>query len=113
MLDLESGKIKDFAKFDVGNVCMVTGGHNNGRVGVVVRREKHKGAFDIVHIEDSAGNTFATRITNVFVIGKGKTPLVSLPKVCVRGRRMGQRDEMNECIRICEMLCAYSCCMPV
>ena len=89
MLDLETGKIKDFAKFDVGNVCMVTGGHNNGRVGVVVRREKHKGAFDIVHIEDNAGNTFATRITNVFVIGKGKTPLISLPKVG-GARRIGR-----------------------
>jgi small subunit ribosomal protein S4e len=80
MLDLDSGKMTDFAKFDVGNVCMVTGGHNNGRVGVVVSREKHKGAFDIVHIEDKAGNRFATRISNVFVIGKGETPLISLPK---------------------------------
>ena len=82
-LNLESGKITDFAKFDVGNICMATGGHNNGRVGIIVSREKHKGAFDIVHIEDSAGNRFATRITNVFVIGKGKTPLISLPKVSV------------------------------
>lgn len=42
MLDLESGKVKDFVKFDVGNLCMVTGGHNNGRVGTVVHKEKHK-----------------------------------------------------------------------
>jgi small subunit ribosomal protein S4e len=33
-----------------------------------------------VHIEDAAGNRFATRITNVFVIGKGNKPLISLPK---------------------------------
>lgn len=80
MLDLETGKIKDFVKFDVGNMCMATGGHNNGRVGIIVHREKHKGSFEIVHIEDAAGNRFATRITNVFVIGKGNKPLISLPK---------------------------------
>jgi len=80
MLDLESGKIKDFVKFDIGNLAMVTGGHNNGRVGIIVNKEKHKGSFDIVHIEDAAGNRFATRQSNVFVIGKGNKPLISLPK---------------------------------
>jgi small subunit ribosomal protein S4e len=84
MFNVETGKIQDFAKFDVGNMCMVTGGHNNGRVGVIINREKHKGSFEIVHIEDAAGNKFATRITNVFVIGKGNKPLISLPKVGVQ-----------------------------
>lgn len=59
---------------------MVTGGHNNGRVGTITRKEKHKGSFDIVYIRDAVGHSFATRATNVFVIGKGDKPLVSLPK---------------------------------
>lgn len=80
MLDLASGKIKDYIKFDVGNLAIATGGHNNGRVGTIVHKEKHKGSFDIVHVEDAAGNRFATRNTNVFVIGKGNKPLISLPK---------------------------------
>jgi small subunit ribosomal protein S4e len=80
MLDLETGKIKDFAKFDIGQLAMATGGHNNGRVGTLVAKEKHKGTYDIVHIEDAAGNRFATRVNNVFVIGKGTKPLISLPK---------------------------------
>ena len=80
MLDIESGKIKDFAKFDNGNLAMITGGANNGRVGVIVSKEKHKGSFAIVHIQDAAGNRFATREGNVFVIGKGNKPLISLPK---------------------------------
>jgi len=80
MLDIESGKVKDFIKFDVGNLAMTTGGHNNGRVGTIVAKEKHKGSFDVVHIEDAAGNRFATRQMNVFVIGKGSKPMVSLPK---------------------------------
>ncbi len=44
-----------------GNLCMVTGGHNVGRVGVVAHRERHPGSFDIVHVKDSQGHTFATR----------------------------------------------------
>jgi len=80
MLDIETGKVKDFCKFDIGNLVMVTGGHNNGRVGTIVHKEKHKGSFDIVHVEDAAGNRFATRESNVFVIGKGNKPLISLPK---------------------------------
>mmetsp|Transcript_32375 Transcript_32375/g.69797 ORF Transcript_32375/g.69797 Transcript_32375/m.69797 type:complete len:261 (+) Transcript_32375:110-892(+) len=80
LFDIESGKMKDFIKFDNGNVAMVTGGHNAGRVGVILNKEKHKGSNDIVHIKDAAGNTFATRAQNVFVIGKGNKPLVSLAK---------------------------------
>ena len=80
LLDIETGKIKDFIKFEVGSMAMVTGGKNVGRIGKIKHKERHKGSFDIVHIEDDAGNTFATRISNVFVIGKADKPLVSLPK---------------------------------
>jgi hypothetical protein len=45
----------------VGNLCMITGGRNLGRVGTVVNRERHPGSFDIVHIKDTQGHTFATR----------------------------------------------------
>jgi len=83
-VDIETKKITDFVKFDIGNVVMVTGGRNLGRVGVIVSRDRHPGSFDIVHIKDANGNAFATRLGNVFVIGKsdGKTTkaLVSLPK---------------------------------
>ncbi|GMY35085.1 40S ribosomal protein S4-3 [Fagus crenata] len=79
-LDLEINKIADFIKFDVGNVVMVTGGRNRGRVGVIKSREKHKGSFETVHIQDASGHEFATRLGNVFTIGKGTKPWVSLPK---------------------------------
>ncbi|WMV32029.1 hypothetical protein MTR67_025414 [Solanum verrucosum] len=79
-LDLESNKIVDFIKFDVGNVVMVTGGRNRGRVGVIKNREKHKGSFETLHIQDSQGHEFATRLGNVFTLGKGTKPWVSLPK---------------------------------
>jgi len=79
-LNLTTGKIEDYIKFDIGNLVMITGGRNLGRVGIIVSKEKHEGSFDIVHIKDAANHTFATRIGNVFVIGKGTKSLISLPK---------------------------------
>ena len=49
---------------------MIVGGHNVGRVGVITSRERHLGSFDIVHVKDNVGRSFATRLSNVFVIGK-------------------------------------------
>ncbi|KAM3690830.1 hypothetical protein ACB098_09G152900, partial [Castanea mollissima] len=79
-LDLESQKITEFIKFDVGNVVMVTGGRNRGRVGDIKNRENHKGTFETVHTQDATGHEFATRLGNVFTIGKRTKPWVSLPK---------------------------------
>ena len=60
-LDIATGRIKDHIKFDQGNLVMVTGGRNLGRVGLVTHRERHPGSFDIVHVRDAMGHTFATR----------------------------------------------------
>jgi len=79
VVDIATGKITDFIKFDTGNKVMITGGHNVGRVGLITHRERHPGSFDIVHIKDSVGKTFATRLNNVFIIGKGVKELISLP----------------------------------
>ncbi|ODV82476.1 Metallo-dependent phosphatase [Suhomyces tanzawaensis NRRL Y-17324] len=80
-IDLATGKITDFIKFDTGRLVMVTGGRNMGRVGVITHREKHEGGFDLVHIKDTLENTFVTRLSNVFVIGtEAGKPYVSLPK---------------------------------
>ncbi|TKC50990.1 hypothetical protein EI555_003134 [Monodon monoceros] len=79
-IDLETGKITDFIRFDTGNLCMVTGGANLGRIGVITNRERHPGSFDAVHVKDANGNSFATRLSNIFVIGKGNKPWISLPR---------------------------------
>ena len=95
--DLEQGKIVDFVRFDTGNLVMITGGRSMGRAGVITHREKHIGGFDIVHVKDTLDRTFATRyvifwvspiytnritcsITNIFVIGDGNKPWISLPR---------------------------------
>jgi len=79
-VDIATGKIQDTIRFETGNLCMITGGANSGRVGTIMSRERHQGSFDIVHIKDSNGHVFATRLGYVFVIGKGNKPYISLPK---------------------------------
>jgi small subunit ribosomal protein S4e len=79
-VDISTGKITDSIRFESGNLVMITGGRNLGRVGTVVNREKHPGSFEIVHVKDANGHVFATRLTNVFIIGKGAKAYISLPK---------------------------------
>jgi small subunit ribosomal protein S4e len=78
--DIKSGKILGFAKFEAGNVVLVTKGANIGRVGTIVSREKHPGSFEIVHLKDSKDNTFATRSSNIFILGQGDKSWIKLPK---------------------------------
>lgn len=79
-LDIASGKITGCIKFEIGNCAMITGGANKGRVGVITSKEKHPGSFDIIHMTDRKGNKFSTRSANVFCIGEGSKPWVSLPR---------------------------------
>jgi len=79
-VDVNTNKITDFVKYELGNLVMCTKGRNTGRIGKLVHRERHPGSFDIVQVTDAAGNTFATRDGNLFIIGKGDKPMVSLPK---------------------------------
>lgn len=82
-LDLATGKILEFIKFEVGNTVMITKGRNTGRIGTLLSREKHEGSFDIVQVKDADGAVFATRLANAFMIGKGadaKAALISLPR---------------------------------
>lgn len=79
-VDITTGKISNWVKFDTGNLCMLVGGKNIGRCGTIQSRDKHPGSFDMVHIKDAAGHVFATRSLNIFILGKGTKPMVSLPK---------------------------------
>jgi small subunit ribosomal protein S4e len=79
-LEIATGNILDFVKFEHGSTCMVSAGNNMGRVGELHHREKHHGTHEMVHLKDAAGHAFATRCENVMVIGKEGKPWVSLPK---------------------------------
>jgi len=90
-LNIAENKIVEFVKFEVGNVAMITGGFNAGRVGTITYRERHPGGYDIVHLKDVKGQEFATRINNVFSIGHGAKPMINLPKG--NGVRLSIEDE--------------------
>ena len=78
-IDLETGKITDFIKCDTGNLCMVTGGANLGKIGMITNRERHPGSFDVVYMKEANDKSFATWLSNIFVISKGNKPWISLP----------------------------------
>merc|ERR1711935_245715 len=76
-LDINTGKIMDSIKFEAGNLCMVTGGRNTGRVGTIMHRERHPGSF---------------------VIGKGSKPYISLPKG--QGIKLTTAEERDKRLKI-------------
>jgi len=81
VFDIKAGKVAEIIKARTGKTVMVTGGANRGRVGEILSLERHPGSFDIVRLKDKAGNTFATRAVNTFVIGNSFADIkISLPK---------------------------------
>ncbi|KAF8821683.1 ribosomal protein RPS4 [Cardiosporidium cionae] len=94
----EGDLVLDHIKFETGNLVMITGGHNVGRVGVIAHRDKHDGGFDIVHVRDEKKNSFATRLVNVFVIGAGHSSQVSLPKE--RGIRLTIMEDRQKKLEV-------------
>jgi len=79
-VDIATGKPMSFQKFEMGKQAMITQGRNAGRVGIIQKVEKHPGSFDIAIVKDASGNTFATRLGNIFVIGDAETTDITLPK---------------------------------
>jgi small subunit ribosomal protein S4e len=91
----KEGKVVDLLKAGPGKAVMVTGGANRGRVGEVISVERHPGSFDIARLKDKSGNEFATRLSNVFVIGKDFSNLsVTLPKQ--QGQKINVIQEREE-----------------
>ena len=76
--DLEKNQISSWIKNEPGKLVYLSGGNNIGRVGTLLHVERHLGSFDIAHIKDANGKTFATRYENAFVIGD-KKPVITLP----------------------------------
>ena len=76
--DLEKNQIVSWISNESGHLAYATGGNNIGRVGTILHLERHLGSFDIVHLKDANGKTFATRSGNIFIIGNKKSE-VTLP----------------------------------
>ena len=61
---------------------------------MIKSREKHKGSFETIHVEDATGHEFATHMGNNFNIGRGTKTWVSLPKG--RGIKLSIIEECKE-----------------
>jgi len=92
-LNLESGEVESLIKYENGAQVLIIGGNNIGRVGVLQHIERHPSSFDIAHVKDANGEHFATRSSNVFVIGEGKKPVITL--LPSRGIKLGLIEERD------------------
>lgn len=93
-LNLQTGEVDGVIKFDNGATVFVQGGNNIGRVGVLMHIEQHQGSYDIAHVKDANGHSFATRRENIFIIGEGKNPIITLPKrLGLKQTLIEERDE--------------------
>lgn len=92
-MNLETGEIESLIKYEQGAQVLIIGGNNIGRVGVLQHIEKHPSSFDIAHVRDANGHSFATRAGNVFVIGEGKKPVITL--LPSRGIKLGLIEERD------------------
>jgi small subunit ribosomal protein S4e len=77
-VNLRNGEITEYYKFHEGCQVIINGGNNIGRVGILIKVEKHEGGYDIIHVKDPKGVEFSTRITNLFVIGNNKPEITLL-----------------------------------
>ena len=93
-MNLETGEVEGLIKFENGAQVLTIGGNNIGRVGVLQHVEKHPSSFDIAHVKDALGHTFATRVNNIFVIGEGKKPVISL--LPQRGIKLSLMEERQK-----------------
>lgn len=93
-MNLETGEVESLIKFENGAQVLIIGGNNIGRVGVLQHVEKHPSSFDIAHVKDALGHSFATRVNNVFVIGEGKKAVISL--LPQKGIKLSLVEERNK-----------------
>lgn len=85
----------DFIKFDPGNLCMVSEVLTwEELVCSPTERGRHTGSSDAVHTIDASGNSFAARLSRVFVIGRGHKPRIAL--LCGNGICLSVLEERQE-----------------
>lgn len=94
--DLEKKQLAGTIKNEPGKLCYITGGNNIGRAGQIMHVERHLGSFDIVHVRDANGKTFATRKSNVFIIGDKKSWMTLPEKDGVYKTIMEEKAEKEE-----------------
>ncbi|MCE4599723.1 MAG: 30S ribosomal protein S4e [Desulfurococcales archaeon] len=80
LITLPEQEIKDYIPLEEGNIAIISGGRNVGRVGKIMNIQRGWGRRrSIVTLEDPSGNLFQTSLEYIFVIGRDK-PIITLPE---------------------------------
>jgi small subunit ribosomal protein S4e len=86
LFDLSQKKIIDFIKFEIGSLCIITGGPSVGKIGIITHLGKNFIEEEKIKLKDVDGIEFFSKFPYIFVIGKGKKSFISLPKT----KRIGE-----------------------
>lgn len=79
-LSIPEQEILDYVPLEEGNLAMIIGGKNVGRVGVIKEVKRGMRRYrSIVTLETADGSTIQTSLNYVFVVGR-KEPMISLPE---------------------------------
>lgn len=92
-MDLETGEMTEFIRFDPGNPCMVAGGANLGRTGVITKGERQPGSFDVVHVNNADGSSFAIHLLTFSLLAKATNGGSPLPVESASALPLLRRDE--------------------
>lgn len=79
-LSIQTGEILESYKQTIGNIALATNGNNKGRIGVITNIVAKPGKIDVVTLKDTNGSIYSTRLANIFIIGNGKIPSITLPR---------------------------------
>ena len=80
IITLPSQDVKGYVPLQEGNLAIISGGRNVGRVGRIMNIQRGWGKRrSIVTLEDPTGNLFQTSLEYIFVIGRDR-PLITLPE---------------------------------
>jgi len=80
LITLPRQEVKGYLPLEEGNIALISGGRNVGRIGRIMNIQRGWGRKrSIVTLEDPKGNLFQTSLEYIFVIGKDK-PVITLPE---------------------------------
>lgn len=94
IVDIKEMKVIGFLPYANDMKVFVKKGKNAGCAGTITSIEKHDAKVDFVHIVDSKGRSFATKVDNSIVIGDQEKIYVSLP--AGEGIKLSEVDKSNE-----------------
>ncbi|ADL18633.1 30S ribosomal protein S4e [Acidilobus saccharovorans 345-15] len=78
VLNVPEGTVKDHIEFKEGSLALVVWGRNMGKLGKIVSVTRGWGwDRSVASLQDSAGNSFETSLSNIYVVGRDK-PVVTV-----------------------------------